>query len=401
VNDNDASACPSPWLPDAVAAIVADPATTIPPIDAATLAPILPGIDLWDLWPLQNADGSTTVIDGWALWFVLSAPVLADPDARHDVARIRLLAARTEDQRLIWRDLGPAFPDGYCPGSREWAGSALFDPEARRITLFWTAAGRRGAATRTFEQRLFAAHARLAGAEGGFALTDWSAPRECVIADGRDYLVVGGATGVPGAIKGFRDPAHWRDPASGATYLLFTGSLAASASAWNGCIGIARADAAAPSGWALLPPVVSADLLNNEMERPHIVAHGGQLYLFWSTQRHVFAADGPTGPNGLYAMVADRIEGPWRPVNGTGLVAGNPADAPYQAYSWWVEDDLTVSGFADFPGVAPDGKIDTAAWRRAHYSGTPAPLFRIVLAGETARVDHAWQPPRPEAAKES
>ena len=40
--------------------------------------------------------------------------------------------------------------------------------------------------------------------------------------------------GAIGTIKAFRDPAFFRDPADGCDYLLFTASLAASASAWNG-----------------------------------------------------------------------------------------------------------------------------------------------------------------------
>jgi levansucrase len=54
-------------------------------------------------------------------------------------------------------------------------------------------------------------------------------------------MLVNQREGAPGLIKGFRDPAHFRDPADGTTYLLFTGSLKPSHSAFNGCIGIARA----------------------------------------------------------------------------------------------------------------------------------------------------------------
>lgn len=371
------------WKPGHVAAISADPAQRIARIDPETLAPILPGVDLWDLWPLQLADGSTARFDGWSLWFVLSAPALPDPELRHGVARIRLMAERHGE----WRDGGDALPDGLNPGSREWAGSALFDPDSAMVTLFYTVAGYPGEAATSFAQRLFQTHGRLTISDGKARINGWDVPQESVAADGVDYVIVNQAAGVPGFIKGFRDPAHFRDPADGHSYLLFTGSLAVSQSAWNGCIGIARADDASLRRWTLLPPLMSADGLNNEQERPHIVHHADRYYVFWSTQRKVFAPGGPSGPNGLYGMVADALAGPYRPLNGTGLVAANPDEAPFQTYSWWVTAELEVWGFADLVGVAQDEPVDSAEWRRAHFGGTPAPRFHIALDGTRAWVD--------------
>ena len=386
MTESDVAVETTQWVPAAVAAIKPAPAQTIPLV-AAGLPPPIPELDLWDLWPLQTADGRTADFAGWSLWFVLSAPKLPDPDDRHDIARIRLMSRRTgKGGAMEWRDHGNALPDGLCPGSREWAGSALYDPASGAVTLFYTVAGSRGETGRSFAQRLFQTTGRLAVANNGFAITGWSAPAESVAADDQHYMRVTQTIGAPGFIKGFRDPAHFRDPKNGATYLLFAGSLAQSVSDWNGCIGIARADDSSLTRWHLLPPLVSADGLNNEQERPHILHHGGFYYLFWSTQNRVFAPGGPAGPTGLYAMVAASVLGPWEPVNGTGLVAANPPEAPFQTYSWWVADDLTVAGFADYPAVPADGVVDDPAWRRAHFGAVPAPLFRIALEGRTARV---------------
>jgi len=370
---------PSLWRAEHVAAIAGDSLghQTIAPITAA-LHPVLPGVDLWDLWPLQLADGTTADVGGWNLWFVLSAPTLPDPDDRHDIARIRLMgrAAGQVDAPLI--DLGNALPDGLNPGSREWAGSALYDPASGAVTLYYTVAGFPGEAARSFAQRLFHTTGTLKLAPQPH-ITGWSAPKELFASDDDHYVLVTQTDGVPGFIKGFRDPAHFRDPASGDTYMLFTGSLKRSAHAFNGCIGIARADTTSPTGWHILPPLISADGLNNELERPILIYRDGLYYLFWSTQRRVFAPDGPSGPTGLYGMAASALEGPWTPLNGTGLVAGNPDTAPYQTYSWWVDGDLKVWGFADLPGVALNGQVADGAWRRTHFAGTPAPYFTIAL----------------------
>jgi levansucrase len=372
----------SHWRAADVAAIGDFSAQAIPLIPPGTISPVIQGLDLWDLWPLQLADGTTARFDGWALWMVLSAPALPDPDLRHGVARIRLLAERHGE----WRDFGNLLPDNLNPGSREWAGSALYDPDSAAVTLFFTAAGHRGEEPSSYVQRLFQTTGTLAWSKGAARIEGWIAPAESFVSDDHHYVLVNQIEGRPGFIKNFRDPAHFRDPQTGDTYLLFTGSLKQSASAWNGAIGIARADNAALTRWTLLPPLMSADGLNNEQERPHVIFRNGLYYLFWSTHRHVFAADGPSGPEGLYGMVASALMGPYEPLNGTGLVAANPPEAPYQGYSWWVTADLEVVSFVELVGLDGKPPVDDPAWRRAHFGGVPAPRFRIVLDGNKAHV---------------
>lgn len=372
----------SRWTADAVARLRQDAATTIPPIDAGALAAAragaLPGIDLWDMWPVQLADGATARVCGGTLWMILSAPVLPDSDQRHGIARIRLVLERDG----AWIDCRDALPEGLCPGSREWAGSAVLDPDSDTVTLYFTAAGHRGEDRPSFAQRLFETVGTLLGEGEGLRIIGWTDPVESLVADGLRYMRVDQATGVPGFIKGFRDPAFFRDPADGTDYLLFTASIPDAASDWNGAVGAARREDGA---WVALDPLLRVDGLNNELERPHIVARDRHYYLFFSTQRRVFAPGGPDGPNGLYGMVAEHVLGPYRPINGSGLVAANPLHAPYQTYSWWVTGELEVAGFVEMPGLTSDPANETAAVRRAHFGGVPAPRFRIALDG-----DRAW-----------
>lgn len=353
----------SAWTKAQVAAIAAGPLPALPPIDPARRPRIGIGLDVWDFWPVQSADGRVAGIGGGELWFALSAPATGAPVLRHAQARLRLL----HRAGATWRDLGPALPDGFSPGSREWSGSAIVDARREVVTLYFTAAGRRGEAATTFEQRLFETRGRL---RPDGTIAGWTPPVESVASDGVDYVIADQAEGEVGTIKSFRDPGWFRDPADDGEYLLFAGSLARSASAFNGAVGIAARTA---GGWRLRPPLLHADTVNNELERPHIVVHDGRYYLFWSTQASVFAP-GLIAPTGLYGMIADRLVGAWRPLNGTGLVAANPDSAPFQAYSWLVLPDLSVSSFVDQP--APG---------RAGFGGVPAPAFGIGLAG-----DRAW-----------
>ena len=362
----------SHWRPADVAAIARAPLPAAPVI--VPTPPLLPGVDLWDFWPVQDEGGDVARIAGGALFVMLSAPAVGDPDARHGSARLRLLHRTAAG----WTDLGPVFAEGFAPGSRQWSGSATLDPSHSRLTLYFTAAGHRGEAMLGFEQRLFVASAPLAG--GAMPVVGaWSDPVEVVAADDNLYLREMRGGGAIGTIKAFRDPWFFRDPHDATAYLLFTASLAGSTSTWNGAIGLAVKTAA---GWRLAPPLIAADGVNNELERPHVVVHGGRYYCFWSTQSAVFADGGPPGPTGLYGMVAAALAGPWRPLNGSGLVVANPAAFPHQAYSWLVQNDLSVLSFVNFAGLDRAPRDPEEA--RRHFGGTPAPDLQLRLDGDRA-----------------
>lgn len=327
-----------------MARIVDAPLPEIPLFDLDDCPDIHPGLWFWDFWPAEIPDGTRVVADGAELWFALSSPVLDDPEERHAQARIHMLI----HQGSQWRDLGPALPDGFSPGSREWSGSAIV--ENGWLNLYFTAAGRRGEASVTYEQRVF--HTRAEIDDLTFRTGEWTAPVELFWSDGVTYAHAREATGKVGTIKAFRDPAWFRDPHDGVEYILFTGSLCETTSSFSGCVGLARRDG---ETWTLLPPVVTADDVNNELERPHVRARHGRYHLYWSTQAHVFSPEIKGAQTGVYGMTADSLRGPYEPIGQSGLVACNPAAAPSQAYSWWVQADGAVSSFADVCRPLPSG----------------------------------------------
>lgn len=346
----------------------------LPVIDADDVVSLVPGTDLWDCWPLAHEDGHTVVHAGRQWWFFLSSPSYDDPIDRHGQARIRLLSLGTDG----WRDHGNAFADGFTPGTREWAGSAVLLDDGLTVTLFFTAAGRRDMPP-SFEQRIFASDGQLSEEGPG----NWQTPREIFSADGLRYVLNSQETGAVGQIKGFRDPAWLRDPATGKCHILFTGSAAWSDDPFNGVIGIATLE---DGEWRLGDPVVEAVGINNELERPHVLFRNEHYYLFWSTQRRTFSLQTVAGPNGLYAMVSESLTGPWRPVNGNGLVACNPLSEPEQAYSWWVTGEDEVWSFVDYWGMCGRRLADHPELLRAQFGGTPAPRFRLVFDADSVFV---------------
>lgn len=370
-----AATAPAAWTAAQLRALDGIPYDAVPLIRGTDVVRVTPDLDIWDAWPIQDADGTLSALDGGeTLWMALGAPQFPNPDERHGHARIHLLSRDATG----WKHLGPALPDGFSPGSREWSGSAVLAPDRTSLTLFFTATGRRGETTPTFEQRLFRAEATLTRIDAAYRLENWRALREIVERDPAYYMASDAGTGAVGTIKAFRDPAYFRDPRDGSHHIFFAASLAGSTSAFNGAVGSAVALDGDFERWEIRPPLISADALNNELERPHAIFHQGLYYLFWSTQSHVFNPDGPGGPTGLYGMVSERLCSGWRALNGTGLVFANPAEAPKQAYSWLVLPDLQVTSFIDAWG-SNGGDADAK-----RFGATFAPMLRLRLEGEAA-----------------
>ena len=325
---------------------------------------MLPGLDIWDSWPVQEEDGSTTTAGGAELWMALSAPAAGHPEERHDRARIRLFA-RTADR---WRDLGDVFADGASPGSREWSGSAVHRRDGT-VSVFYTAAGVRGEVRPTFHQRVVEVRAWLTEA---CTLEQDVEHRVVLRGEGR-YLPADEVEGGPGRIRAFRDPGWFRDPADGREYLLVAASVPGH-DHFTGAVALARQDGA---GWALLPPLLVSEGVNHEIERPHVVVHHGRYHLFFCTNSQSFHPAG-SAPTGLYGFVAPALAGPYEPLNGSGLVIRNPPAQPDQAYAWLVLPDLRVESFVNYP-AGDDLRRAEPEMARTGFGGTAAPVLNLVL----------------------
>lgn len=357
------------WTADSLHRIANSQVSRVPIIDRADRSMLHTDRVYWDMWPIQDRDGSIASIRGREFWMALSAPDRSDPGLRHFEAKIRLLERRSGK----WFDLGDVLPDFVVDYEREWAGSAITDGEG--ITLFFTAAGtneRPGG----YQQRLVEAHA-IIGSDG--LPEEWTPPRLSIRKFSPDYMLANAHEGEAGKIKAFRDPAYFRDPADQREYLTFTASLADAQSDHNGAVGIAQRIG---DGWELLPPLIHADGVNNELERAHIVYHAGRYYVFWATQRSTFAPGLSHAPNGLYGMVSDSLFGEYRPLNGTGLLLANPDEEPLQSYSWFVTRELLVSSFVDFHGLKGKPIPTNPDEANELFGGVPAPLLKLTIDGD-------------------
>ena len=365
------------WTRQHLAALAETAATAAPDIGAWQPPHVMHDADIWDLWPVQEMDGSPSVVGGRELWMALSAPAVGHPEWRHDVARLRLLANGPNG----WDDLGPAFADGVSPGSREWTGSAVRRADGS-VSVYYTAAGHRGETRPSYVQRVIEARPKLVASNGAIRLEGFGEHREVLRAHGRTYLPADELEGAPGHIRAFRDPGWFRDPADGREYLL----VAASVPAEGGFMGAVALAAEERGRWSLLPPILVADGINHELERPHVVVHESRYYLFLVTQRHGFHPP-RSAPTGLYGFVAPSLSGPYEPLNGSGLVIRNPTDEPDQAYAWWVLPDLRATSFVNYRSAdGADMRHAAAVEARARFGGTIAPVVQLALDGATTAI---------------
>ncbi|RAW45557.1 glycoside hydrolase family 68 protein [Halorubrum sp. 48-1-W] len=349
------------------------------------------GYHVWDTWPLRNRDGSLAENDGYRVVCALTTTDDLLPGKRHDVASIHYFTSRDGES---WSHGGPLF-SGDALGSRQWAGSTMYDDGD--VYAFYTAAGERGEDDLSYTQRIAVATGGTVDVEDDGLRIDGEWDHRILLEpDGDRYERPDQSRGMTYT---FRDPWFFEDLETGETYLLFEANTPTPEGAdpcggdveagnFNGSVGIARSPTGDPIDWELEPPLLDAVCVNQELERPHLVVRDGTYYLFVSSHQHTFAP-GIVGYDALYGFVADDLRGAYRPLNGHGLVATNPANAPFQSYSWTAYDHgdevLVVSFFNyyEYVGESLDGIADLPeSEQRRRFGGTLAPTLRIDLDGD-------------------
>lgn len=351
-----------------------------------------PDLWIWDTWPLTRRDGSVAEVNGYKIIFALTAPRSVDWNKRHDISIISYFYSENGKD---WTCKGTAYNVEDALGSRQWAGSAMLD-ENGKVQFFYTATGRKGEAVKTFEQRLAKTTFDISADTNGVHLSNWSKHQVILEPDGVYYQTMQQAKGP--ILYSFRDPYFFKDPKTGKEYLLFEGNkggddqklkpenigdelfrkahiVPAGAENFNGNIGIAVAENRDLTKFKLLPPLLEAVGVNQQLERPQIVIKENQYYLFTISHRFTYAP-GLDGPDGLYGFVGDSLRSNYKLLNGDGLVIANPVNDPYQAYSWYIVSGDSVLSFINEYHV--NGEV--------RYGGTFAPTLRINLKGDKSEI---------------
>lgn len=371
--------------------------------DEANVAPVLyppserldEDLHLWDTWWLRDRDGSPAEVNGYRVVVALTSSSGLLPGKRHDVATLRYFYSRDGKS---WETGGRVFETGML-GSRQWAGSALH--EDGDVYVYYTAAGEADEADLSYSQRIALAEGgSVTAADDGVRIDGPWEHSVLLEPDGEWYEREEQSRGMTYT---FRDPWFFEDPASGETYLLFEGNTPvldgsdacggdATQQEFNGSVGIAHSPTGDPTDFELRPPLLDAVCVNQELERPHLVVRDGGYYLFVSSHHHTFAP-GIEGYDALYGFVADELRGAYEPLNGHGMVLTNPANAPFQAYSWLAYDhgdELLVTSFLNYVDYDRPSMDDVALLseneQMRRFGGTLAPTVRVGVEGTRTRI---------------
>ncbi|GBD57361.1 glycoside hydrolase family 68 protein [Gluconobacter wancherniae] len=389
-------------IADALKIHADDPTTTMPLIDYD-----FPVIDSdvwqWDTWALRDINGRTVTFKGWYVMFALVADRAATGNtvegwhSRNNFSYIGFYYSRTGNGS-DWKFGGRVIQPGANKRDWEWSGCAVMRENTTNvIDLFYTSVN--GTPAQSVPSHTAG---RILADDNGVWFEGFDVCTDMFEADGVNYANI-----AEDQYWDFRDPHVFVNPDDGNIYALFEGNVPgmrgqytidsdemgnlppastvpAGAQYGAAAIGIARLVSDANSGdfsrWEMLPALVTALGVNDQTERPHVVFQDGLTYLFTISHHSTFTGNS-TGPDGVYGFVSrNGIFGPYAPLNGSGLVLGNPSDAPYETYSHFVDPAGYVQSFIDT--LPQPGTVDPGNPQTYRIGGTLAPTVRIVMEGE-------------------
>ncbi|WP_100488464.1 glycoside hydrolase family 68 protein [Sporolactobacillus pectinivorans] len=403
---------------------------SIPKFDPSTIQniPSAQGLDVWDSWPLQNADGTVANYQGYHLVFALAG----DPNNSNDT-HIYLFYQKVGDTSLgSWKNAGKVFTDGdkLVPGdqylkyqTQEWSGSATLTDNGM-VRLFYTdySGATQDGGSGLGNQVLTTAQVDLSQPDANTLKVDGVEDHKSIFDGGDGSLYQN--------IQQFQDEGLWnsgdnhtlRDPHfiedNGHKYLVFEANTGTSdgyqgdqslnnkayyggsdtffqndrnnllqspkkqlASLANGALGIVELNDDYTVK-KVLPPLITANTVTDEIERANVFKLKGKWYLFTDSRGSKMTISG-IGDQDIYMLgyVSNSLTGPYKPLNGSGLVLHqniDPNDTTW-TYSHFAipqtnSNNVVITSYMTNRGLYPD-----------HHS-TFAPSFLLNIHGPQTSV---------------
>lgn len=377
----------SHWTREQASHISVDARTTFPSFDPLELSALLPGYDVWDNWLVLDEQHNIADIQGFRILVALAAP-------QNRRVGTRLYFFYSNDG-VHYQAGGPMTDQPLENGGQEWSGSTVLRDDGTLQTFYTLAKAAPTMPTQldqrlaTFTQEIDVTddgvilqspfhHAILAVPDGYIYQTPYQAHMcEC------RYPCVRGRVGnnKPDNFC-FRDPQFFKDPQTKKTYLLFEANTGTSycaegsfshdyvgspsyepryvptmdACKANGCVGIAEFTDATYQTSSYLPPLLTANLVTDEIERINILTHDGGYYLFCTTRGTKMTLVNAATQYSVFMLGfrADSLFGPYTPLNESGAVirqnhgVRGESSQPQNVYSFMVMPDLSVMSYANY-----------------------------------------------------
>lgn len=345
----------------------------VPQFDESTLKNILSAkgydesgnlidLDVWDSWPLQNADGTVANYNGYNLVFALAG----DPERSWDT-HIYLFYQKIGDTSIdSWKSAGRVFEysdqleanDSILKDqAEEWSGSATLTDDGK-VRLFYTNRHpwdpQRGFYGK---QTLTTAQVNLSQLDGNTLKIDGVEDLKSIFdgGDGKIYQNVEQGNVTEGDNHTLRDPHYVED--NGHKYLVFEANTGTEdgyqgeeslfnkafyggsevffqsekdkllmspkkqdASLANGALGIIELN----DDYTLkqvMKPLITSNTVTDEIERANVFKMNGKWYLFTDSRGSKMTIDGIDDKD-IYMLgfVSDSLTGSYKPLNKTGIV---------------------------------------------------------------------------------
>lgn len=407
----------------------------VPQFDASTIKNIPSAIkydewgnkiemDVWDTWPLQNADGTVANYNGYHIVFGLAG----DPKRGSDTFIYLFYQKAGETSIDSWKNAGRVFKDTDKLGpndpilnnqAEEWSGSATLTSDGE-VRLFYTNRHPWIAESGFFgKQTLTTAQINVSEPDANTLKVDGVEDFKSIFdGDGKFYQTVQQAFGG----GDYSDNHTLRDPhyveENGRKYLVFEANTGSDTgyqgeesffnkafyggsnvffeaekkkllqspdkqfmSIANGALGIVELN----DDYTLktvMKPLIASNTVTDEIERANVFELNGKWYLFTSSRGAKMFIDG-IDKEDIYMLgyVSDSLTGPYKPLNGTGLVLHQDLN-PY---------DITWS-YAHFATPQVEGNnvvVTSYMTNRSYFSdhhSTFAPSFLLNIQGSKTSV---------------
>ena len=385
-------------------------------------------LDVWDSWPLQNADGTAANYHGYHIVFALAG----DPKNSNDTS-IYLFYQKVGDTSIdSWKNAGRVFKDSdkFVPNdpylkyqTQEWSGSATLTKDGQ-VRLFYTdySGNTEDGGTGAGNQIISTAQVNLSQPDAATLKVDAVSDHKSVF-DGGDGTVyqniqqfIDEGKWISGDNHTLRDPHYVED--KGHKYLVFEANTGTTdgyqgdqsfnnkayyggsdvffqneknkllqspkkqiASLANGALGIVELndDYTVKS---VMKPLIASNTVTDEIERANIFKMNNKWYLFTDSRGSKMTIDGINDKDVyMLGFVADSLNGPFKPLNENGLVLNmnlDPADLTFTYSHFAVPqsegNNVVITSYMTNRGFYPD-----------HHS-TFAPSFLLNIQGTKTSV---------------
>ncbi|MCC5467582.1 glycoside hydrolase family 68 protein [Pelosinus baikalensis] len=414
----------SHWTREQASNMEYDETNTFPLFNSSKVKPLMKEYHIWDSWFIMDQENEIAYIEGYKIFIALGRK--ADGSTKP-----KLMYFYSKDD-LHYKAGGNVFEENLVPDSEEWSGSTIYRKDGKVQFFYTVSKAFHDEETGTWQSDQFFAtailpitinengvqlgkptyHYKLAEPDGSLYQTvqqtiEFSKKFPCQhnLKSGNDLM----------DNYCFRDPHYFHDLKTDKHYLFFEACTGNELDAentikrdyigrstfepdyqptvddlnGNGCIGVAEFTNDILTDCAFHEPLLTANLVSDEIERINVIHKDGKYYLYTTCHGNKMSIKGNDLENRdfLIGFYSDELFGKYVPLNGTGLVLTQKSHGPrwlgqetnhQYAYSYLVLPDNTVISYASY-STLNEGEPPVAI-------KTAAPTIQLDIKGDKTKI---------------